>query len=91
MYICNCRGLNERHVRTAIQGGARHVAKVFQSCGESPQCARCVPRIAALIRAEKGAGPPVACPLPGHAGGVGEVGGPDHRLEAGPSEVTSSP
>ncbi|MQX36711.1 (2Fe-2S)-binding protein [Roseospira navarrensis] len=55
MYVCNCKGLNERHVRGAIDGGARHVAGVFHACGESPQCARCVKRIAALIRAEKGA------------------------------------
>lgn len=64
MYICNCKGLSETRVRGAIRSGARHVATVFRTCGESAQCARCVPRIAALIRAEKGAGPPVACPLP---------------------------
>lgn len=57
MYVCNCKGLNETRVRAVIRSGAGHVAKVFQGCGEAPQCARCVPRIAALIKAEKGGGP----------------------------------
>jgi len=64
VYICNCKGLSETRVRAAIRAGAVHVAKVFQRCDEAPQCARCVPRIAALIRAERGDGPPLACPLP---------------------------
>lgn len=67
MYVCNCKGLNERRVRAAIRDGARHVARVFHGCGETPQCARCVPRIAAMIRAEQ-KGPAALCgmaPAPG--------------------------
>jgi len=53
MYLCNCKGINERRVKAAIMDGAHHVAGVFHHCGEKPQCARCVHRIAALIRAER--------------------------------------
>jgi bacterioferritin-associated ferredoxin len=52
MYVCNCKGLRESQVRGIIQSGARRVSHVFEACGERPQCARCVKRMAALIRAE---------------------------------------
>jgi len=52
MYVCNCKGLRESQVRDAINGGAHRVAHVFHACGESPQCARCVNRIATLIRSQ---------------------------------------
>ncbi|KAA5606727.1 ferredoxin [Roseospira marina] len=53
MYVCNCKGLRESQVRDAVQLGARRVSHVFHACGEKPQCARCVRRMAALIRAEQ--------------------------------------
>ena len=52
MYVCNCKGLREQQVRDVVQSGARKVAHVFHACGESPQCARCVRRIATIIRSE---------------------------------------
>lgn len=55
MYVCNCKGLNETRVRGAIRSGVRHVSKVFQACGETPQCARCVHRIVVLIQEEHAA------------------------------------
>ena len=42
MYVCNCNGIREREVRTAIQAGARRPAEIFRACDAKPQCARCV-------------------------------------------------
>ena len=42
MYVCNCNGIREREVRTAIEQGARRPADVFRHCQSHPQCAKCV-------------------------------------------------
>jgi bacterioferritin-associated ferredoxin len=42
MYVCNCNGIRERDVRTAIDQGACRPADVFRRCGAEPQCAKCV-------------------------------------------------
>ncbi len=42
MYVCNCNGIREGQVRSAIEQGARRPAEVFAQCGCRPQCARCV-------------------------------------------------
>ncbi len=42
MYVCNCNGIREREVRTAIEQGARRPADVFRHCQTEAQCAKCV-------------------------------------------------
>ncbi|HTK33727.1 MAG TPA: (2Fe-2S)-binding protein [Caulobacteraceae bacterium] len=42
MYVCNCNGIRERDVRTAIDAGAARPADVFRHCQTQPQCAKCV-------------------------------------------------
>jgi bacterioferritin-associated ferredoxin len=42
MYVCNCNGIRERQVRSAIDAGARRPADVFRHCQTQPQCAKCV-------------------------------------------------
>jgi bacterioferritin-associated ferredoxin len=42
MYVCNCNGIREREVRTAIERGAHRPADVFRHCHAAPRCAKCV-------------------------------------------------
>ena len=42
MYVCNCNGIRERDVRTAIEAGARRPADIFRHCQTEAQCAKCV-------------------------------------------------
>jgi bacterioferritin-associated ferredoxin len=42
MYVCNCNGIREREVRSAIAAGAARPAQIFRACDAAPQCARCV-------------------------------------------------
>ncbi len=42
MYVCNCNGLRERDVRSAIAAGASRPAQIFKACESQAQCARCV-------------------------------------------------
>jgi bacterioferritin-associated ferredoxin len=42
VYVCNCNGIREREVRSAIAAGARRPVDIFKSQQCRPQCARCV-------------------------------------------------
>jgi bacterioferritin-associated ferredoxin len=42
VYVCNCNGIRERQVHSAIAAGAQRPAEIFKACGTKPQCARCV-------------------------------------------------
>ena len=53
MYVCNCNGLRERDVRTAIDRGAARPAEVFRHCQSRPQCAKCVCDMRRMIEADK--------------------------------------
>ena len=50
MYVCNCNGIRCRDVRAAIASGATRPAQIFASQNCSPQCARCVADMVAMIR-----------------------------------------
>ena len=50
MYVCNCNGLRERDVRSAIDQGAKRPAEVFRRNDCSPQCAKCVCDIRCMIQ-----------------------------------------
>jgi bacterioferritin-associated ferredoxin len=49
LYVCNCNGIRERQAREAIEAGARHPAEIYQACGVSVRCGRCVCDMRALI------------------------------------------
>ena len=49
VYVCNCNGIRERQVRTAIAAGAKRPADVFKACGAKVQCARCVCDMRAML------------------------------------------
>jgi bacterioferritin-associated ferredoxin len=51
MYVCNCNGIRERDVQSAIDAGAERPADVFRHCHSSPQCAKCVCDMRRMIQA----------------------------------------
>jgi bacterioferritin-associated ferredoxin len=51
MFVCNCNGIRCKQVDEAIKAGARKPTAVHAHHGCEVQCARCVPEIAARIRA----------------------------------------
>ena len=53
MYVCICNAISDRHVRTAIAGGATTVGKVYRACGSQPQCGRCKPSICDMLSEAK--------------------------------------
>lgn len=42
MYVCNCNGIREREVRTAIEAGANRPRDIFAAHDCQAQCAKCV-------------------------------------------------
>ena len=42
MYVCNCNGIREREVRSAIEAGATRPVEIFKAADCTPRCARCV-------------------------------------------------
>jgi len=49
VYVCNCNGIRERQVRSAIEAGANKPAEIFRAHGCKPQCARCVCEMREMI------------------------------------------
>lgn len=49
MFICNCNGINERSVTSAIQSGAGTPAQVYAAHDCRPRCGKCRPEIIELI------------------------------------------
>ena len=52
MYVCNCNGLRERDVRSAIEQGAARPAEVFNHCQSRPECAKCVGDMRRMIETQ---------------------------------------
>jgi bacterioferritin-associated ferredoxin len=50
MYVCNCNGLTQKDIATAIAAAGQTVSQVFLANGCKPQCGRCVLEIRALLR-----------------------------------------
>lgn len=42
MYVCNCNGIREGDVRSAIAAGASRPSEIFDACQVAAQCWRCV-------------------------------------------------
>ena len=53
MYVCNCNGLTERHVKAAVESGARKWTDVHAHHGCEPQCGSCGVDIAAFIKPKR--------------------------------------
>ena len=56
MFICHCRAVTDRAIRTAIEAGAADPRAVGRSCGAGSRCGGCWPALEALL-AEYGLGP----------------------------------
>lgn len=69
MYVCICNAISERHVRTAIAGGATTVGKIYRACGSQPQCGRCKPSICEMLGEAKSGATAFAQPVLAMAGG----------------------
>jgi bacterioferritin-associated ferredoxin len=53
VYVCNCNGIREREVRTAIAAGAERPVEIFRHCQGSLRCAKCVCDMRRLIQESK--------------------------------------
>jgi len=53
MYVCNCNGVRQREVETAIAAGAVNPRQVLAHHGHEPCCGQCLPEIAACIGAKR--------------------------------------
>jgi bacterioferritin-associated ferredoxin len=49
MYVCSCRGVTERAVRTAISAGASCVEEIAARCGAGSRCGGCHPALERLL------------------------------------------
>jgi bacterioferritin-associated ferredoxin len=49
MYVCLCKGINNRTLRRVIVEGARSVDEVGRRCGAGTACGSCRSDIASLI------------------------------------------
>jgi bacterioferritin-associated ferredoxin len=52
MYVCVCNSIRDRQVRSAVQGGAETVGRVFRAHGCKPECAQCVDCMREVINDE---------------------------------------
>ena len=41
MYVCICRAVTEKHIETAVKGGARHLRDLRSELGIIEDCGRC--------------------------------------------------
>lgn len=53
MYVCNCNGVRQREVDSAIAAGAANPREVLAHNGAEPCCGQCLPEIAACIGARR--------------------------------------
>jgi bacterioferritin-associated ferredoxin len=54
MYICHCKAVTDRAVKTAIDAGARSVADVTARCRAGGGCGNCHEVLLALLDASVG-------------------------------------
>ena len=53
MYVCNCNGIRERDVLSAVEEGACRPREVFARHGCSAQCAKCVCEMRQIIQDQR--------------------------------------
>lgn len=49
MYVCSCRGVTDRTVRTAISAGASCIEEIAARCGAGSRCGGCHPVLERLL------------------------------------------
>lgn len=50
MYICICRGVTERHIRSAAERGVRSMRELRAEFGVASCCGKCGPHARQLLR-----------------------------------------
>ncbi len=53
MYVCVCRAVTENDVHDCIAGGASSAKQVRDTTGAGSDCATCVRKICAILRASQ--------------------------------------
>jgi bacterioferritin-associated ferredoxin len=51
MYVCLCRGVSDRKVRSAISRGATTIEEIGDRCAAGTRCGGCWPVLEDLLRA----------------------------------------
>lgn len=49
MIVCHCRVVSDRHVRAAIDEGARDLCGVAAACGAGTGCGGCLPELRRIL------------------------------------------
>ncbi|TNE43642.1 MAG: hypothetical protein EP343_33030 [Deltaproteobacteria bacterium] len=49
MFVCICRGINEKKIQNSIDGGAVTAKQVYCALGVKPKCGKCRPEIQEMI------------------------------------------
>lgn len=49
MWICLCKGVNDRQVRAAIKAGARTPEEISERCRAATGCGGCLPEVCRLL------------------------------------------
>mgnify|MGYP000368541092 CR=1 FL=1 len=53
MYVCNCYGVNEETINTAIKDGCCNLRQIGEKTMAGTNCGKCRPQIAAMIDTHK--------------------------------------
>ncbi|MGN0920618.1 MAG: bacterioferritin-associated ferredoxin [Cellvibrio sp.] len=53
MYVCLCRGITDRQIKSAIADGARHLGHLRKQLGVATQCGKCACLAKDLLAAEQ--------------------------------------
>ena len=49
MWVCHCKGVTDRQIRSAINAGARTVMEIGANCRAGTGCGSCVPEVCRLL------------------------------------------
>ena len=49
MWVCHCKGVTDRQIRSAINAGARSVLEIGAHCRAGTGCGGCVPEVCRLL------------------------------------------
>jgi bacterioferritin-associated ferredoxin len=49
MWVCHCKGVTDRQIRSAIRAGARTVVEISDHCRAGTGCGGCLPEVCRLL------------------------------------------